>query len=311
MQRTLALELKNKVLSFRYKYHKPTWHTFPRSIQLNTHNYCNLACVYCNVKQDGAYKKPRGKMETKIFYNLLEALEPYSRYVEVISTFMNGEPLLEPRLEEFNDELLRHPYSNVLDSNGTLPDKAPLLIHPAVRTIRISLSADNPELYKKIHGVDYFNEVNETLEYLKKHKLRHQNLQINHMICKQNQHRLKHFIQKYRNYDITVFPLHSGPLQENSIKHDTDLLDEPQKYKDGRNRGSIWDRSLKYKPCQCWDLQGIGKHGEIMHCVDYPEEYNYGTIYNRDLKEAWQLKQRTYTTHELCRSCSLNKGMRK
>jgi len=292
-------------LSATYKLGAPTWRIYPRTIQFDTMNTCNLDCAYCNVKEGGAYKQPRGEMTPETFHKTLERLHPYRRLVEWIAPFMNGEPLLDKRFTYWCNQLQKHPYRGVVDSNGTLPDKAWKLLHPFLHVIRISLSAHTPELYKEIHGADKFDDVLHTLTILKENVEPHQTLFINHMVCKQNEDNLDEFIKKFRNYTIQVFPLHSSPLQQNSINN-LSTLNEPYRVIDGK----VWQRmwaNLR-KPCQCWDMLGIGLNGELMHCVDYPAEYNYGNIHSTKIIDAWRQRNVQGPYHPLCLSCSLNRA---
>ncbi len=105
---------------------------------------------------------------------------------------------------------------------------------------------------------------------------------------------------------IQVFPLHSGPLQTASITSMSETVQEPFRvYPDGRFE-KMWDKIRGIKPCQCWDILGVGLRGEIMHCVDYPAEYNWGNIYDTDLKQAWKERNILGLEHELCKNCNLN-----
>lgn len=283
------------------------WLNYPQNIQFNTQNHCNLSCAYCNVKRDGAYKEKRGVMDESVFYDTIDMVKPYSKHVKGIALFMNGEPLLEDRFTEFTSYLMKHtPYYGIVDSNGTIPRRASRFLHPQIRKIRISLSAHDRELYKQVHGADKFNEVCETLRFLKKNRLSHQELYINHMVNKHNEIQLSLFLENFKEYTINVFPLHSSSLQTNSLKNISTTVKEPIQYRPDGSVIKLWDSVRGYKPCQCWDLLGIGLNGEIMHCVDYPAEYNYGTIYETEIKKAWDTRNRIGVKHELCRTCSLN-----
>jgi wyosine [tRNA(Phe)-imidazoG37] synthetase (radical SAM superfamily) len=221
---------------------------------------------------------------------------------------MNGEPLLEKRLNSFSDYLIDYPYYGILDSNATTKSNLDSLIHPFINVIRISLSAHNKELYEKIHGFNMFNRVINNLHYIKENKLDYQYLQINHMICKYNYKYVDDFTDMFKGFNITLYPLHDGITQKSSklsnVPNDKRIINENINIYENGKKEKAWSR-LNYKGCQCWDLLGIGLHGEIMHCVDYPEYINYGTIYDRNIKEAWIEKINNNKYPNICKNCNL------
>lgn len=302
--RNKTVEIKNKILSLSNRFFYPTWKIFPRCIQIDINNNCNIACVYCNVKAGTSFGIKREIMNDKVFYDIILAIEPYKNYIESVALFMNGEPLLDKRLNRFHNYLMDYPYYGIIDSNGVLTEKADNLIHPFIQTIRISLSAHCRNLYDYIHGKDYFENVIETLEYINKNKLPYQNLFINHMICKENYKFLNQFISKFKGYNINLFPLHTGYLQDSSKEHEYRLIDENIMINEKGEIYYPYNIYRTFKKCQCWDLLGIGIHGEIMDCVDYPSTYNYGTIYETSIRKAWSLRLKN-VENRLCKWCNL------
>jgi len=284
---------------------KPVWSVAPEYLQLDVNSgKCNNRCVYCNVNPDAAYSTKPQDMPMPVFNDALMATRPFRHILRGVACWMNGDPIIEPRLDDMHEIVSNHGYYGIVDSNGTIPGRAPSLMHPAVRTIRISLSAHNRELYKEVHGTDNFDNVLITLRYLKDAKKSYQRLFINHMICKQNIDYVDDFLRKFKGYNIQLFPLHSSPLQTNSLNNLVDVSKTMRVNSDG-SKVDMHAEIRRQQPCQCWNLMGIGPGGEIMHCVDYPADYNYGTIYDHSLIDAWRKRNRIGVQHPLCQECSL------
>ena len=284
---------------------KPVWSIAPEYLQLDVNSgKCNNRCVYCNVNPDAAYATKPRDMPTSIYRDALKATRPFRHILRGVACWMNGDPILEPRLDEMHNQVAQHGYYGIVDSNGTIPSRAENLMHPAVRTIRISLSAHTPELYRIVHGADHYHQVQETLEYLRSHIRPYQRLYINHMICRQNKDHVQDFLEQFTDYTIQLFPLHTSPLQQNSLDNLANFEKTTRVHPDG-TQTDMHASIRRDRPCQCWNLQGIGPDGEIMHCIDYPAEYNYGTIYDRSLQEAWRKRNQAGVQHPLCPECNL------
>jgi len=285
--------------------YKSIWSIAPEYLQLDVNSgKCNNRCVYCNVNPDAAYSTEPQDMSLPVFNDALMATRSFRHILRGIACWMNGDPIIEPRLDDMHDTIHSHGYYGIVDSNGTIPGRAPSLMHPAVRTIRISLSAHNRELYREVHGTDNFDNVLITLRYLKDMKRPYQRLYINHMICKQNIDYVDNFLRKFKGYNIQLFPLHSSPLQQNSVDNLVDVSKTLRVNPDG-SQVDMHAEIRRKQPCQCWNLMGIGPRGEIMHCVDYPADYNYGTIYDHSILDAWHKRNSIGVQHPLCQECSL------
>lgn len=282
----------------------PRWVLYPQCLQVDTHNYCNLSCVHCNVKQDGSFNLERGAIKDETYIKLIE----YFKNSRInVANFMNGEPLLEPRLDYFNNIAGRISKSRIiLDSNGTLYEERYKLLNEHVKIIRITINSYNADTYELIHGKRLLNEAIKTLSWLKININDDVELSINHIVNKYNVHELEQFLKVFRGYDINVFPVHYGDLQIDSVKSKTDKLKEL--FRVLKNGDIVYPNRIKVmygEPCQCFNILGIGQKGEIMQCIDFPSEYNYGTIYDTDILDAWNERLKNGMDNECCNNCSV------
>jgi len=282
----------------------PRWVSGPTCIQFDTHNYCNLSCLHCNVKQGGSFNLERGTMKDETYIKVLE----YFRNSGInVATFMNGEPLMEPRLDYFNN--LAGSISNskvILDTNGTLYEHRYKLLNENLKTVRITINSSDPDTYELIHGKRLLDEAVKTLEWLNERKRKDLALSINHIVNKHNIDELSDFLDAFKGYTINVFPVHYGASQTDALKHKTNEIKECFRVLEcgdidypNRMKKAIGD------PCQCFNILGIGQKGEIMQCVDFPASHNYGTIYDTDILTAWKERIKNGMDNECCNNCSV------
>jgi len=285
----------------------PRWVSGPTCIQFDTHNYCNLSCLHCNVKQGGSFNLERGAMKDETYIKVLE----YFRNSGIdIATFMNGEPLLEPRLDYFNNLAGSISKSKViLDTNGTLYEHRFKLLNKNLKTVRITINSSDPDTYELIHGKRLLSEAIKTLKFISQRKSQDMELAINHIVNKHNVHELEDFLSFFREYPINVFPVHYAESQKDSLEHKTDEIKELFRVSpEGRSRAISYPNQIKMAngdPCQCFNILGIGQKGEIMQCVDFPATHNYGNIHDTDILTAWKERLKNGMDNECCNSCSV------
>ena len=282
----------------------PRWVDRPTCIQFDTHNYCNLSCLHCNVKQEGSFNLNRGSMKYETYVHVLG----YFKNSRIdVATFMNGEPLLEPRLDYFNDLAGSISRSKIiLDTNGTLYEHRHKLLHKNLKTVRVTINSCDPDIYELIHGKRLLFEALKTLVFLGENKRKDMELSINHIVNKHNIHELKEFLHAFKGYNINVFPVHYGDSQIDSMKHKTDEIKEL--FRITEHGEIIYPNRIKLalgEPCQCFNILGIGQKGEIMQCVDFPAKYNYGNVHDTDILIAWKERLKNGMDNECCNSCSL------
>jgi len=302
-------------MRFRSRFkRKPTWLTQPSSIQLDTHNYCNLKCEYCNVQ--GSFNLPRGEMPLETVEYVLKYFGERKTKLWCVAPFMNGEPLLDNRLPQIMD--LAEQYcktSCVIDTNATIYENRQFLLHPNLRLVRFTISAATAETYEKVHGKPFLDKALATFYWFLKHKRPNQKAWLHFIATKNNIHELDLWINRFKGVGRTVFPVHSGILQNTAsqvqLKEFHSFLEdaspnEPFAINEKNKVISLqpW-RNKKFAPCQCWDVISIGWNGEIMQCMDFPYRYNYGKVGETDLLEAWRRRIQNRMDNPCCKSCTV------
>jgi MoaA/NifB/PqqE/SkfB family radical SAM enzyme len=193
----------------------PTWLDHPLNIQIDTHNYCNLwmkrgkGCEYCNVKPGAGWKISRGWMPTKMVEYIIGYWAAHG--AESIAPYINGEPMMDKRLLHFCDVAQENGLFVVVDTNGTLYENRNLLVHPAIREVRFSISANTPETYRKVHGQPVYERAISTLEWFLDNRMPSQQPILHFIASATNIHEVDDYIERWRGIHMRIFPLHRVP----------------------------------------------------------------------------------------------------
>ena len=130
-------------------------------LQLEVTNACNHKCTFCpNVESHRSKKMIDFELAKRVMKECADFLGADKR----ICFHMNGEPLLYKRLPELVEysKKLGYEYS-FITTNGSLANEELLtrLFEAGLDSIKFSNNAGSRETYKKIHGVDnYENAIN-------------------------------------------------------------------------------------------------------------------------------------------------------
>jgi len=139
---------------------KPLWTVQPTCIQIDTHNFCNLACIHCNPQ--GCYIKDQKFLSMDTIRNVLQYFAERHLPISYVRPFINGEPLLEKRLPQITKAVKQvlHCETHIY-SNATVYENRHLLIDQNLDTVKFTVSAASPETYRKVHGKPLFGFKND------------------------------------------------------------------------------------------------------------------------------------------------------
>ena len=285
---------------------RPLWINHPLNLQIDTQNYCNLKCAYCNVREGSAMNLPRGTMPMETIQRILEYWRGTPMWC--VAPFSNGEPLLETRLPEINDMIQKTVgCMSVIDTNGSIYANRELLVHPNMRLVRFTVSAATRETYNKTMGVDLFPDVLSTVEWFKNNRYNQQKMMIQFVSNKHNEHEIDKWVKLFKGQSLRIVGLHRNPEFQ---KASEDVLGE--KLTNSAERVILIDAEGKTSfeklkpnyPCSCWDIQSFGCDGSITQCVKFPYSFNYGNVVDTDLRKAWDERNRNAMNNPCCRGCN-------
>ena len=288
----------------QYKIGKPIWTEYPDNIMLDLTNRCCNDCVFCNVQH--SFNLPHGDMPLPIAEQVLRHYG--KKLFWSIAPFVNGESMLVPDTLQKVCSLSESVCNTqcVIDTTGAVYKNRQALIHRNLKLVRFTISAVTPETYLKTHGRPNFEEAMKTFDFYIKNKLPTQNAWVHFIACKENEHELEQWIEKFKGYGRTVYPMHRGTgIQLNSEIALGSKVEKPfHVFPDGK-RVPVHDLMKNTKPCPCYDILGISWQGEILECVDFPYKYNYGKVGEVDLDKAWKERLKNKMDNECCNSCNL------
>lgn len=134
---------------------------FPKEVLIDPTSFCNHRCVFCanpamKIKNELNLERARSFLQ--------QAYKGGSRYTGFFGT---GEPFLLKNLDEYVAAAADIGFEYIyIKSNGALAkeDRLAKVFRAGLNSLRFSISASNPESYKKIQGRDDFEVVRRNLE---------------------------------------------------------------------------------------------------------------------------------------------------
>jgi hypothetical protein len=319
--------------SLKYRFIKPDWVYFPRNIQIDTHNYCNLwqcgtGCIHCNVKpmlnkkdRDKDWNLPRGVMPTEMIEQIITYWSKHGS--NSIAPYINGEPCLDERLPYICDFALKHNMFVVIDTNGTVIKNKSFLIHRNLRQVRVTHSAISRETFKLVMGADLYKEAVMNITHFLKHKYENQYPMLYFITNRFNEHELLPFIKKWQGKaHLVIFPIHEvegiqkkstgttqkkGQWAEFTKKITGQYPKQPSRpidiFMDGRRTVRYFGH---YDTCQGTNSFSVAWTGELLHCTDIPYKYNYGHIKDHpDMLSIWRKRNLAKLDHPACKVCNV------
>jgi MoaA/NifB/PqqE/SkfB family radical SAM enzyme len=286
---------------FKITHGYPKWLDQPLAIRIDTQNRCNLKCTYCNPQ--GSYVKGKvGQLPMTTIQYVLNYFRDRSLKIAFVKPYMNGEPLLEPRLKQIAQTIVETLGCRVeVYTNGSIYKNRELLRSPYIDTVKFTISAGTQETYNLVHGRDLYYHALHTLRWLQKYKFPHQRIVVNFVQVKENVAELPLWRQNMKGLEQNVLILHEGTGQHQSASvekiAESEAMSESSHHK---SKAVSLDRL-----CSNWGGLDISFDGNIMECCDAPYKYNYGSVLDHDILEIWKEKNRLGLDHPACKHCNL------
>lgn len=182
-------------------------------IEIYHWNHCNCACFYCSNRETTKLKitekKQKGVIDVLPNLKKLHKLDMLDKNINI--SLVGGEPVL---LKEFTGLLkffIKNNYSVSILSNGILYEK---YIPKAIRSnensyLNISLDCGSKELFKKIKGVDKFDDVIKNIKrYINESKEAKNRIMLKYILLKgvnDNKEEIDKWINLCSNLGVTNY----------------------------------------------------------------------------------------------------------
>lgn len=159
---------------------------------------CNSKCGYCNVWRDSSLKSIPDATLEDVKTNLIDLKKLGVKFVD----FTGGEPLLNRDLPEILKFAKQLGFFIQLTNNGSIYPKVAEEIKDSVSQLSFSFDTLDREEYKKIRGIDNFDNVIKSIEIAKKLK---QNICLLCTMTNENIDNLLGIVQFCKKNKIVVF----------------------------------------------------------------------------------------------------------
>lgn len=184
---------------------------YPRVLEFETSNVCNLECVMCKGYFSSAIRKNREHLpalEDPYDDDFVRQLEPYIPHL-TDARFLGGEPFLIKAYYRIWDLIARlNPDIEVsVQTNGTiLNDMVKQAIEPLKAAINISVDALDPANYERIRVNAKFDTLMENFRFFRDYVER-KNTTMAFSVCpmQQNWRELPHFLEFCNGHGIFLF----------------------------------------------------------------------------------------------------------
>lgn len=181
--------IRNKVVETK-SLKKRRW----RLLQVESSLACNLRCVMCPWREISKEAETRGIMSQEVW----EAIRPHLSEVLSIDFSGGGEPLLQPRLEEWIRQAKGAGCETGFLTNGLLlkKDTTRRMIDAGVDWIGVSMDGANAEMYEDIRIGSSFERVCENLANLSKLRVgKVPKIMINFVLMNMNFHQVEEIVR--------------------------------------------------------------------------------------------------------------------
>ena len=290
----------------------------PLSIQVQTVNKCNGACVMCPYSL-AATGKTFQKMDESLFRKIIEEIKEIGT-VNLLALMLQNEPLLDPLLERrvrTAREILGDKVNISTVTNGSLLDEGRIdsLINCGIDRIAVSIDACTRETYGKIRrGLSFEQVVRNTSRLLERAKGSRVSVVTRFLRQEVNRDEEKDFIRFWSS--------RGARIGIDTLTNRAGLIENYDSLK--RRRKALHQRLLhpvlnRWVPC-CplpFTTMGILADGRsILCCHDWEHHEIMGTISSQSLPDIWNgepmnryrrlLWEKRAAESDICRGCSLS-----
>jgi molybdenum cofactor biosynthesis enzyme MoaA len=315
--------VKHKLLGKPYQ-----WSDFPSTLQIDISNYCGfkycgILCEYCKPQHDVITgRKKYGEMPMEQIEWICKNIQQHGRTLRLCDIFLNGDGLTDLRTPEIL-KLVKHyaPWAATKTfTNGVLTQNAQMLCDRNLDQIAVTLSAHNPEVYKKVYKRDHFKDVLSTIDYITEHHETNQALELHYVITQNNFPYIRDWWtlmkSRYPMWRRILSPLTKScdNLPSDRALGNLTLEQQEETIRHIDSENAMWDHTTTslHQPCVLWHNASIEWDGTILQCCNWCDStlWNYGNVADymkdgRTLRDYWMERLANKQRNLLCRACNM------
>ncbi len=292
--------------------------TKPVFISVEPANFCQLQCPECPVGTKSNGRKNKETMENKLFAEILNELKSHLMH---IIFYFQGEPLLDPMLDEKIALAHKAKIFTSLSTNAQILNKnyAEKLVKAGLDKIIISIDGATQETYEKYRVGGKLDKALNAIDYIQETKKELNSktpiVELQFIVFGTNQHELNEIKEIAKKHKVDVLKFKSAQIYDYQNGHP--LLTSIEKYARYR-KNAIGKYELKHKlhnSCKrSWMGAVISSKGQLLPCCfDKHEKHSFGAIENQSIAKIWNNQNATIFRQsilanrkqfEMCRNCT-------
>ncbi|MDP6524778.1 MAG: radical SAM protein [Kiritimatiellia bacterium] len=255
---------------------------FPKYLQIETVSTCNARCIMCPVEE---WERDSKLMSDELYDKILKEIEPFADWIEMITVQLDGEPLIDKKLESRVQALKQIGIKKVtISSNASLmtPKRAETILRSGMDEITFSIDGATKETFELIRiGLDYDECISNVISFISlRNKLAPEvPVRIRMAIMEQN-------IDEFNQYK-DFWQSHMGPLDMayGRLSHN---------WARGSDNYSLPDVQVESElnglPCPSpWTSLVILCDGRVpLCCIDFNASKKLGNVLDSLIQSIWQ-----------------------
>lgn len=277
-------------------------------LQFETSNICNAKCDYCWSQN---HDKDRGLMSLEDIELILKMCGV--RKLNDIRPFLNGDPLLEPRMPLILAKIKEYTRQRTcFYTNASYTKHRHFLTDPNLDEVHFTISAATPEMYQAVYKSQVpFEEVVRNVGWFAERKRSDQRWFIHFVIIRKNINDVARWKDIFGGLgaELIVAPIVTNRDNVAAIEARQGISDEQMENLASTDGAAHHTRTYGM-PCAIWNDLTIDWTGHYMQCcMSYHyKTWNYGTIHEKTLDEAWAEIKANKMQNKVCDSCNLKAG---
>lgn len=277
----------------------------PLVVEVAATHGCNHNCIHCGFQQFDRFSEQKKFLDALTFKKFIDDFADMGG-VEIYFAG-NGEPLLNPLIDDWIAYIHEKGISCALSSNGVLFDKIrQMRILPYTKWIRFSVNGGDPDTYAKIHQCQREDFERLTTNIAQAVEYRNRNnfdtrLVIQSLIYEQNWHSLNNLIAEHTKIGADLLILRNVTFKDNpNAIPPPHIIEALKEVVDVPNVQVRWETFGVNAPDVGWHkCYGINfrtnmdDRGNLFACL-CPEAV-YGNIHELSFREIWNSDRKKET----------------
>lgn len=265
----------------------------PFAISLEPTTICDLKCPECPTGL-GILKRPRGTLSDETFQKFENSLSPNTFYINL---YLQGEPLLHPKITHFTKRLSTKKLFTVISTNAQLINEkvAENIVLSGLSKIIIGLDGLTQESYSTYRKSGSVDKVFRAIELLKNARIKQKSktpiISLQFIVFKHNQHEITQALQ-LKNSGVDEVLLKTPQF----ISNGQSKIKPSTKKKLTRyvpNFGNLILKRKSFNHCwKVWSSMVFSWNGQMFPCCfDKDGEYVIGDINSNSTSFIWNSKE--------------------